>query len=93
MEPSGLCPWQGLVQGCPGDSGMGSVLEQGRISSLEPSPGGKGSSAVRRGREGEAGWTRPPAPGIWGLELPGQALKGKMGELFQSLWIIHRGVK
>lgn len=61
-----------------GDKGMGSVPEPGRISSREPSPGGKGGSAAWRAREGEAGWTRPPAPGIWGchwrLEGPGQAV-------------------
>lgn len=79
----GFAPVRGWSRAAHGDSGMGSVLEPGRISSLEPSPGGKGSSAAWRATEGQAGWTRPPAPGIWGchgrLEGPGQAAKRKTG--------------
>lgn len=100
-EPSGLWPWQGLVQGCSWRSGRGSLLEPGRISSLEPSPGGKGTSAAWRGGMDTSSCTRDlgealafGAPWVgWEEEEEGAGQRQPQIRLFQSLGITHRGVK
>lgn len=97
LSVPGLCP--GLLE----EDRDGIRAEPGRISRLEPSPGGKGSCAAWRAREGQrdghvllhpgfGGATGAPWPG-WEQEHRGARQRQPQILLLQSLWIIHRGAK
>lgn len=95
----------GFAQGCSWCSGMGSVPGPGRISRLEPSPGGKGSSGSWRAREGQRDGhvlLHPRFGGATGVRsslarlargTQGCSAKATPDLLFLSLWIIHRGAE